>query len=247
MSAASELIVILENVHKEYRTGAGPLKVLQAVNLEIEAGEFVSLIGPSGSGKSTLLNLVAGLDKPTVGDVIVGGEIISDMDEAEVACWRSAHVGFIFQFYHLLPVLTAYENVELPLLLFDMTAARRRQQVLTALDLVGLCHRMSHRPGQLSGGEQQRVGIARALVTDPTLVVADEPTGDLDGHTSEEILDLLQAVHCDLGKTILLVTHDPRAAVRAQRLMRMDKGRLMEGRDTTLQEAFPTWPGATRG
>jgi putative ABC transport system ATP-binding protein len=243
----TEPIVIVENVHKEYRTGAGPLPVLLGVNLEMQAGEFVSLIGPSGSGKSTLLNLIAGLDKPTLGHVIVGGALISDMNEAEVARWRSAHVGFVFQFYHLLPVLTAYENVELPLLLFDMPSARRRQHVLTALDLVGLTHRLSHRPGQLSGGEQQRVGIARALVTDPTLIVADEPTGDLDGHTSEEILDLLQAAHRDLGKNILLVTHDPRAAVRAQRLVRLEKGQLLEDADTTFEQAFPDWRGESRG
>jgi putative ABC transport system ATP-binding protein len=238
-----EPIVCVDNVYKEYQTGGGPLKVLRGVDLEVGAGQFVSLIGPSGSGKSTLLNLVAGLDKPTTGNIIVGGELISDMEEADLARWRSAHVGFIFQFYHLIPVLTAYENIELPLLLFDMPAARRRQQVVTALELVGLSHRSTHRPGQLSGGEQQRVGIARALVTDPTLIVADEPTGDLDGHTSEEILDLLQAVHDDLEKTILLVTHDPRAAVRAERLVHMDKGLIYEGTSTTLQDAFPGWRG----
>jgi putative ABC transport system ATP-binding protein len=240
----SEIIVHVDDVHKEYHTGGGPIQVLLGIDLRMTAGEFVSLIGPSGSGKSTLLNLIAGLDRPTAGTIRVGEDIISAMDEAQVARWRSAHVGFIFQFYHLIPVLTAYENVELPLLLFQMTSARRRRQVLTALELVGLTHRMTHRPGQMSGGEQQRVGIARALVTDPTLIVADEPTGDLDGHTSEEILDLLQAVHENLGKTILLVTHDPRAAVRAQRLVHMDKGRLHEGTSTTLQEAFPGWQGA---
>jgi putative ABC transport system ATP-binding protein len=243
----TDVIVSVENVHKEYHTGGGPLKVLRGVDLQMNAGEFTSLIGPSGSGKSTLLNLIAGLDRPTSGQIVIGEEIISDLDEAEVARWRAAHVGFIFQFYHLIPVLTAYENVELPLLLFDMTAARRRQQVLTAMELVGLSHRMTHRPGQLSGGEQQRVGIARALVTDPTLIVADEPTGDLDGHTSEEILDLLQAVHQDLEKTILLVTHDPRAAVRGERLVHMDKGVLHEGTSTTLQEAFPGWQGEHGG
>ena len=173
----------------------------------------------------------------------VGDDVISEMDEAQLARWRSAHVGFIFQFYHLIPVLTAYENVELPLLLFHLPAARRRQQVLTVLELVGLSQRMTHRPGQLSGGEQQRVGIARALVTDPTLIVADEPTGDLDGHTSEEILDLLSAVHQDLGKTIVLVTHDPRAASRGHRLVHMDKGQLREGDASSLRDAFPGWQG----
>jgi len=233
--------VIVDDVHKEYRTGSRSLKVLHGIDLEMGQGEFVSLVGPSGSGKSTLLNLIAGLDRPTSGRVIIGDYVISEMDEAAVARWRSGHIGFIFQFYHLIPVLTAYENVELPLLLFDMPASRRRQQVLTALELVGLLDRMTHRPGQLSGGEQQRVGIARALVTDPTLIVADEPTGDLDGHTSEEILDLLQAVHEDMGKTILLVTHDPRAAQRAHRLLHMDSGRLRIGNMSSLQEAFPGW------
>jgi len=236
-----ETIVLVEDVRKEYRTGSEPLKVLRGVDLVMHAGDFVSLIGPSGSGKSTLLNLIAGLDRPTSGWITIGGSLISEMDEATVARWRSAHIGFIFQFYHLVPVLTAYENVELPLLLFNMSASQRRRQVLTALELVGLSHRLTHRPGHLSGGEQQRVGIARALVTDPALIVADEPTGDLDGHTSEEILDLLQAVHENLGKTILLVTHDPRAAIRAERLVHMDSGRLHEGTDTTLEEAFPGW------
>jgi len=236
-------IVRVEGVHKAYQTGGGPLKVLRGVDLQLDRGDFISLIGPSGSGKSTLLNLIAGLDKPTEGSIAVGDDVISDMDEAALARWRSAHVGFIFQFYHLIPVLTAYENVELPLLLFRMSSARRKKQVLTVLDLVGLTDRMTHRPGQLSGGEQQRVGIARALVTDPTLIVADEPTGDLDGHTSEEILDLLGAVHQDMGKTIVLVTHDPRAASRGHRLVHMDKGLLREGDAESLREAFPGWQG----
>jgi putative ABC transport system ATP-binding protein len=239
----TEPIVKVEGVHKAYQTGGGTLKVLRGIDLVMNRGDFISLIGPSGSGKSTLLNLIAGLDKPTEGSITVGEDVISAMDEAQLARWRSAHVGFIFQFYHLIPVLTAYENVELPLLLFRMPAARRKKQVLTVLDLVGLSSRLTHRPGQLSGGEQQRVGIARALVTDPTLIVADEPTGDLDGHTSEEILDLLGAVHQDLGKTIVLVTHDPRAASRGQRLVHMDKGQLREGDAASLREAFPGWQG----
>jgi len=222
-----ELIVNVEEVTKNYQRGAQVVKVLRALDCRIAAGDFVALIGPSGSGKSTLLNLIAGLDRPTAGRVEVAGSLISGMDEASVTRWRTRHVGFIFQFYHLIPVLSAYENVELPLLLFRMTRARRREQVLRALELVGLLHRMTHRPGQLSGGEQQRVGIARALITDPELVVADEPTGDLDHQTSEEILDLLQAVHESLGKTILLVTHDPAAARRAERVMRMDMGQLI--------------------
>lgn len=221
-----ELIVNAEQVYKDYHRGSQTVKVLRGLDCWIADGEMVALIGPSGSGKSTLLNLIAGLDKPTSGRVEVAGQLISVMDEAAVARWRARHVGFVFQFYHLIPVLSAYENVELPLLLFRMSRARRRQQVLNALELVGLSHRLSHRPGQLSGGEQQRVGIARALVTDPALVVADEPTGDLDDRTSEEILDLLQAAHESLGKTILLVTHDPVAARRAQRVMRMEMGHL---------------------
>ena len=202
-------LVRIENVYKDYTRGSEIIHVLRGVNLDIAEGEFLGLIGPSGSGKSTLLNLIAGLDKPTRGRVVIGDHVISDLSEADIGHWRSHHLGFVFQFYHLIPVLTAYENVELPLLLFDLPAARRRQQVLTTLDLVGLTHRMRHRPGQLSGGEQQRVGIARALVTDPTLIVADEPTGDLDGHTSEEILDLLEMLQAGLRKTVVLVTHDP--------------------------------------
>ncbi|MEX0610897.1 MAG: ABC transporter ATP-binding protein [Pirellulales bacterium] len=232
----------LEDVHKEYVRGSERIEVLRGLDLRVRDGEFLGLMGPSGSGKSTLLNLIAGLDRPTSGRVIVGDEVVSEMDEAEIARWRSAHVGFVFQFYHLIPVLTAFENVELPLLLFNMPASRRRQQVHTTLELVGLSHRVDHRPGQLSGGEQQRVGIARALVTDPTLIVADEPTGDLDGHTSEEILDLLEALQASLRKTIVLVTHDPRAARRVHRLVRLEKGVLLEGSDDALAEAVPGWP-----
>jgi putative ABC transport system ATP-binding protein len=239
----SDLAVHLQNVCKEYRRGSERIVVLHGLDLIVERGEYLGLIGPSGSGKSTLLNLIAGLDQPTSGVVRVGGNAISQMDEAALARWRSGHIGFIFQFYHLIPVLTAYENVELPLLLLNLSASRRKQQVQTALALVGLEHRMRHRPGQMSGGEQQRVGIARAMVTDPTLIVADEPTGDLDGHTSEEILDLLQSLHEELQKTIMLVTHDPRAASRVERLVRLDKGTLLEGTSDSLAEAFPGWRG----
>ncbi len=234
-------LVRIEDVYKDYTRGSEVIHVLRGVNLDIAEGEFLGLIGPSGSGKSTLLNLIAGLDKPTRGRVVIGDHVISDLSEADIGHWRSHHLGFVFQFYHLIPVLTAYENVELPLLLFDLPAARRRQQVLTTLDLVGLTHRMRHRPGQLSGGEQQRVGIARALVTDPTLIVADEPTGDLDGHTSEEILDLLEMLQAGLRKTVILVTHDPRAASRTRRLVRLEKGVLADGTENTLAEAFPGW------
>ena len=232
-------IVIVENATKSYVRGSEQVEVLKGVTLSIGSGEFVALIGPSGSGKTTLLNLIAGLDQPTTGRVIVAGRDISKISEAELARWRTTAIGFVFQFYHLIPVLTAYENVEMPLLLLNMSAARRRQQVRTAMELVGLTHRVHHRPGQLSGGEQQRVGIARALVTDPALVVADEPTGDLDGRKKEEILDLLQTLQEGLKKTILMVTHDHVAALRAHRLLRIDDGHLVEGTSQSLAEAFP--------
>jgi len=201
------------------------------LNLDVPEGEFLALMGPSGSGKTTLLNLIAGLDRPSQGEVWVGGELISRMSEAQLARWRTRNVGFVFQFYHLLPVLTAYENVELPLLLLPLSAAERKRQVLTALDLVGLSDRLSHRPGQLSGGQQQRVGIARAVVTDPTLIVADEPTGDLDAKSADDILHLLVELQKGLNKTIIMVTHDPRAAKFAERVLHLEKGRLV--RETT--------------
>src|SRR4029079_12088686 len=202
--------------------------VLNDLSLEVAEGEFLALMGPSGSGKTTLLNLIAGLDRPSQGEVWVGGQLISGMSEAQLARWRTRHVGFVFQFYHLLPVLSAYENVELPLLLLPLSRSRRKQQVLTALELVGLSDRLWHRPGQLSGGQQQRVGIARAIVTDPTLIVADEPTGDLDARSAAEILDLMGELHEALAKTIILVTHDQRAADRAHRELHLDKGPLVE-------------------
>ncbi len=232
-------IVRVEHVSKTYTRGSEAVEVLRDCTLEIGTGEFVGLIGPSGSGKTTLLNLIAGLDQPTSGRIFIEDVEISSLTEAELARWRAGTIGFIFQFYHLIPVLTAYENVELPLLLLPMSAARRREQVLTALELVGLSHRLHHRPGQLSGGEQQRVGIARALVTDPALVVADEPTGDLDGQRSEEILDLLEQLQRGLKKTILLVTHDPVAASRAERLLTIRDGVLVEGGADMLAQAFP--------
>jgi putative ABC transport system ATP-binding protein len=204
------------------------VEVLNDLTLDVPEGEFLGLMGPSGSGKTTLLNLIAGLDTPDQGEVWVGDQLVSEMSEGQLARWRTRHVGFVFQFYHLLPVLSAYENVELPLLLLPLSAAERKRQVMTVLELVGLADRIRHRPGQLSGGQQQRVGIARAIVTDPTLVVADEPTGDLDARSAEEILDLLVELRKTLKKTILLVTHDPRAAVRAQRLLHLEKGKLVE-------------------
>jgi putative ABC transport system ATP-binding protein len=222
------MIVRVHGVHKYFRRGSERLDVLNGVTLDVPEGEFLGLMGPSGSGKTTLLNLIAGLDTPSKGEIQVDGQLISSMSEGRLAGWRTRHIGFIFQFYHLLPVLTAYENVELPLLLLPLTAAQRKQQVLTALELVGLNDRIRHRPGQLSGGQQQRVGIARAIVTDPTLIVADEPTGDLDAHAAEEILNLLGELRKALNKTILLVTHDPRAAERADRLLHLEKGLLVE-------------------
>src|SRR6476661_10015239 len=200
---SAEPIVRVRGVHKFFRRGSEQIDVLMDLSLDVPEGEFLALMGPSGSGKTTLLNLIAGLDQPSEGEVWVGNQLISGMSESQLAKWRTRHVGFVFQFYHLLPVLTAYENVELPLLLLPLSSAQRRQQVLTALDLVGLSNRLSHRPGQLSGGQQQRVGIARAIVTDPTLIVADEPTGDLDARSAEEILDLLQELQASLDKTIV--------------------------------------------
>src|SRR6478672_7764243 len=220
-------IVEVAGLHKFFRRGSEQIDVLEDLTLEVPEGEFLALMGPSGSGKTTLLNLIAGLDVPSQGTIRVGDDRISDMSEGQLAKWRTRHVGFVFQFYHLLPVLTAYENVELPLLLLPLSAAERRRQVLTALDLVGLSNRLKHRPGQLSGGQQQRVGIARAIVTDPTLIVADEPTGDLDSKSAGEILDLLVELKRELNKTILMVTHDPRAAARAERVLHLDKGRLV--------------------
>ncbi len=235
---AGEPLVRVARVHKFFRRGSEQIEVLQDLNLDVPEGEFLALMGPSGSGKTTLLNLIAGLDQPSAGLIWVGGQLISSMTEGQLARWRTRHVGFIFQFYHLLAVLTAYENVELPLLLLPLTPSQRRQQVLTALDLVGLMERLHHRPGQLSGGEQQRVGIARAVVTDPTLIVADEPTGDLDSRSAEEILNLLAELQKELLKTIILVTHDPRAAVRAQRILHLEKGQLVEGEARSPETAF---------
>ena len=224
----SDLLVNVDHVHKYFLRGGERVDVLNGLTLQIHRGEFLCLMGPSGSGKTTLLNLIAGLDRPSEGKVWVGPDCISTMSETQLARWRTRNVGFIFQFYHLLPVLSAYENVELPLLLLPLSAAARRKQVETALELVGLTNRKGHRPGQLSGGQQQRVGIARALVTDPALIVADEPTGDLDAKSADEILHLLEEVRKSLNKTILMVTHDPRAAQRADRIQRLDKGRLVD-------------------
>src|SRR5262245_53717178 len=224
-----EPIVRVRNVHKFFTRGSEQIDVLNDLSVDVPPGEFLGLMGPSGSGKTTLLNLIAGLDSPSQGEIWINGEEISAMSESQLTHWRTRNIGFIFQFYHLLPVLTAYENVELPLLLLPLSSAERKRQVSTALDLVGLSDRIHHRPGQLSGGQQQRVGIARAVVTDPTLIVADEPTGDLDARSAEEILNLLDELHRTLQKTIILVTHDPRAAQHAQRVVHLDKGKLVDG------------------
>jgi putative ABC transport system ATP-binding protein len=238
--AESAAIVQVNAVHKFFTRGSEQVDVLNDLSLDVPEGEFLALMGPSGSGKTTLLNLIAGLDRPSQGEVWVGGKLISAMSEAQLARWRTRHVGFIFQFYHLLPVLSAYENVELPLLLLPLSASQRKRQVLTALDLVGLSDRLWHRPGQLSGGQQQRVGIARAIVTDPTLIVADEPTGDLDAKSATEILDLMGELQETLAKTIILVTHDQRAADRAHRELHLDKGRLVEQEVTAVTQVSPT-------
>jgi len=235
---SAQAIVRVNDLHKSFRRGSEQIDVLSNLTLEVPCGEFLALMGPSGSGKTTLLNLIAGLDKPSSGEIRVGDQLISGMSEGQLARWRTRHVGFVFQFYHLLPVLTAYENVELPLLLLPLSAADRKRQVLTALDLVGLSDRLRHRPGQLSGGQQQRVGIARAIVTDPTLIVADEPTGDLDSRSAEEILALLVELQKGLHKTILMVTHDPRAAAHAERILHLEKGRLVRDTSPAHETAF---------
>ena len=221
-------VVSLNGVTKHYARGAERVEVLHGLSLEIPQGEFLALMGPSGSGKTTLLNLVAGIDRADEGDIVVAGERISAHSSRQLASWRARHVGFVFQFYNLMPLLTAEQNVELPLLLTNLSRAQRCANVRTALHLVGLGERGSHKPAELSGGQQQRVAIARALVADPTLLVCDEPTGDLDRHTAGQILDLLQMVNREQGKTIVMVTHDPRAADRATRQLHLDKGRLMD-------------------
>lgn len=232
----SQPIVRCKEVVKYFQRGGERIDVLYHLNLDVTEGEFVALMGPSGSGKTTLLNMIAGLDTPSEGEIWVGDDLVSAMNEEELSRWRTRSIGFVFQFYHLLPVLTAYENVEMPLLLLPLSARQRKQQVYTAMELVGLTDRMWHRPGQLSGGQQQRVGIARALVTDPTLIVADEPTGDLDSKSANEILTLMQELPRSLGKTIIMVTHDPHAAERAQRLVRLEKGKLVEDAYVTSRD-----------
>jgi putative ABC transport system ATP-binding protein len=225
-------LIRLENVVKRYYRGVDELTVLDGINLTVDSGEFVALMGPSGSGKTTLLNLIAGIDRPSSGYIFVGTDEISAMSEAELAQWRSRHIGFVFQTYNLIPVLTAFENVELPLLLTPLGKSERRKHVEIALYIVGLADRMSHYPRQLSGGQEQRVAIARAIVTDPTLLIADEPTGDLDAKSAAEVLALLDRLNNDFKKTIIMVTHDPKAAACARRLVHLEKGVLKEDRRT---------------
>ena len=221
-------LIIVENIVKKYHRGAEELTVLNSLNFTVHEGEFVALMGPSGSGKTTLLNLIAGIDRPNSGYIFVGKDEISALSEDKLAEWRSRHIGFIFQTYNLIPVLTAFENVELPLLLTPLGKSERRKHVEIALSIVGLADRMSHYPRQLSGGQEQRVAIARAIVTDPTLLMADEPTGDLDAKSAEEVLILLERLNSEFKKTIIIVTHDPKAAARARRLVRLEKGILKE-------------------
>jgi len=223
---SDEILVRLEDVHKIYTRGAEKIDVLNDLSLEVPQGDFLALMGPSGSGKTTLLNLIGGLDRPSSGRVEVAGTDLGRASSGQLARWRSRHIGFIFQFYNLLPVLTAERNVELPLLLTPLGRAQRRQQARLALEVVGLSDRAQHYPRQLSGGQEQRVGIARAIASDPTLLLCDEPTGDLDRQSGDEILDLLVALNREHGKTLIMVTHDPRAAERAKRTLHLDKGNL---------------------
>ncbi len=224
-----ETLVQIDNVRKVYRRDQFDVPVLNGITLDVPKGDFLALMGPSGSGKTTLLNLIAGIDRPTSGRVMVDGKEISRFSESALASWRARHVGFIFQLYNLIPVLNAFENVELPLLLTTLNKKQRRQHVETALQIVGLGDRMFHYPRQLSGGQEQRVSIARAIVTDPTLIVADEPTGDLDAVNAQETLDLLQRLNKEFEKTIVMVTHDPKAAQHAQHTLHLEKGLLAEG------------------
>lgn len=224
--AGNNILVNVESVEKMFHRGSEDIHVLSNLNLKVPKGEFLALMGPSGSGKSTLLNLIGGLDRPTKGTVSIDGERVEDLSDRKLAAWRARHIGFVFQLYNLLPVLTAERNVELPLLLTHLSKPERKKHVETALTVVGLGHRMKHYPRTMSGGEQQRVGIARAIVTDPTLLLCDEPTGDLDRKSGDGILDLLQALNKEHGKTIIMVTHDPHASARASRTVYLNKGQL---------------------
>ncbi len=226
--AAKDGLIVVRNLDKTYKRGSETIHVLQGLNLDVARGAFLAFMGPSGSGKTTLLNLLGGLDVPSAGSVTVAGDEITRLSRARLTVWRARHVGFIFQMYNLIPVLNAFRNVELPLLLTPLSSAERRRRVETALGVVGLADRGQHRPNQLSGGQQQRVAIARAIVADPTFLLCDEPTGDLDRKSAEEILDLIDQLVKDHGKTVLMVTHDPRAAERAHAVLHLDKGALVE-------------------
>jgi putative ABC transport system ATP-binding protein len=224
----NEPLVLIQDVHKIYRRGPEQLDILKGVNLAVPAGEFLALMGPSGSGKTTLLNLMAGIDSPTSGRVVVHGRDIGSFNEDQLAAWRTRNIGYIFQSFNLVPVLTAYENVELPLLLLPIGKSHRHRQVMTALDTVGLADRRHHLPSQLSGGQEQRIALARALAPDPPLLLGDEPTGDLDRENSEQVLSLVRLLCRELKKTFVMVTHDPKAAAAASRVLHMDKGALVE-------------------
>jgi putative ABC transport system ATP-binding protein len=227
-------IVDIRHIVKSYKRGEQHVPVLRDISLSIYQGDFIALMGPSGSGKSTLLNLIAGIDKPDSGELLVEGVDITQLGEGQLADWRASHVGFIFQFYNLMPVLTAFENVELPLTLTNLSRRERRARAELALDMVGLADRMTHYPNELSGGQQQRVAIARSIISDPTLIVADEPTGDLDHASAAEIMNLLDRLASDLRKTIIMVTHDPRAASRAHRVQHLEKGVLIESQENNV-------------
>jgi putative ABC transport system ATP-binding protein len=234
------VLVEIRNLSKVYERGKQKIEVLHQVDLDIQKGDFLALMGPSGSGKTTLLNLIGGLDSPTQGTLSVAGKRIDNLGEGALAKWRASNVGFVFQFYNLLPMLSARKNVELPLLLTRLSAAQRKRNAAVALELVGLSDRAAHKPTELSGGQQQRVSIARAIVSDPTLLVCDEPTGDLDRHSAQEILTLLQQLNREHGKTIIMVTHDPKAAEYASHVLHLDKGTLVERRETPAgYEAAP--------
>ncbi len=228
MTNGHSVLVRVDNVARTFRRGSEEVHVLSGLNLQVREGEFLALMGPSGSGKTTLLNLIGGLDRVTSGSITVGNDRVDQMSNRHLPAWRARHVGFVFQFYNLLPVLTAERNVELPLLLTHLPKAARRKHVAAAREIVGLTHRARHYPSTLSGGEQQRTGLARAIVTDPTILLCDEPTGDLDRKSGDEILDLLAALNREHGKTIVMVTHDPHASARATRTVHLDKGRLFE-------------------
>ena len=226
MSTSNKTLVRIDNVSRNFRRGSEEIHVLSGLNLEVKEAEFLALMGPSGSGKSTLLNLIGGLDRPSSGTVQIGADRVDQLSDGQLAAWRARHIGFVFQFYNLLPALTAERNIELPLLLTHLNKAARKQHVAAALEAVGLSHRAKHFPRTLSGGEQERVGIARAIVTDPTVLLCDEPTGDLDRKSGDEILSLLQTLNQQHGKTIIMVTHDPHASARASRTVHLDKGQL---------------------